>query len=168
MAQSLNAKYMMSQNTGNFGESVRGNTWEIAISGIDITLMATSVQLPRWEVEQGELAHFNTVVKYGMKPKCSDMRIVYYDAIQPDVTGEMQAWYDEVHDTDTDAVGFASDYKTQARVAMMDSKGNLVRTWVIDGVFPKSSPQPDEALDYNNHEVTKISMEFSCDGITKG
>jgi hypothetical protein len=152
-------------NAGNTQyEYVRRHTWEIVIPNvIDCTLLAKSVQLPKYELEKGELFHFNSRVKFPMRPTPSDLVVEIYDAVTPLVATELWTWFKQVWNPNTYMFGLSNQFKQQGQVFQYDPVGNLIRTVSCFGLWPTCSPTPSETLDYSDNNPVVINMTFACD-----
>lgn len=166
MVQNFGSFYSMTQGTGVNYEALRKSHFEVDIQGFDTILLASGVVLPKYDLEQVEMYHFNTRTKVAARPNPSDMRIDLMDAVKPDIVAQLWAWFKQIYDPSTDKMGYASDYKREGRVYLYDVTGSLIRTWTCEGLWPRTSPVPEEGYDYSSQELVKIALTLSCDKAT--
>lgn len=163
MPQSFGTAWELSQGS-TFGEALRRSSWEIIIDTFDTPLEALTVSFPRYELEQVEVYHFNERVKIAAKPNVGDVKIEIIDfGTDSQTVQQLWTWFKQVYDPNTGIMGPANIYKKQGQLILYDPAGNVQRTWTLQGLWPRSSPTPEENLDYSSQEVQKISLTLSCD-----
>jgi hypothetical protein len=159
----LGTQYLLAQGSGTNFEVLRKQCWAIVIGGLDVTLLATACSLPKVNIQNITLHHFNEEVKGPGKPTTGDMTVQILDVISPDIFTALTEWANEVYDPKTGYMGYSGDCKRQIKVKQMDQKGNVIRTWTCVGCWPKNHPSPEGSLDYSSHEPIKLDMTFSVD-----
>lgn len=164
MPKQISASYMLGEGEGPSAEVLRKCHYEVDIEGIDTLLTAQDVTLPRYELEAVEVYHYNDRVKVASRPNVGDVRLDLLDTVSPDIVGELWAWFNQVYNPATGDMGYASDYKKQGKIYLYDANKVLIRTWSMEGIWPKNSPTPDESYQYTaGQEIVKISMTLSVD-----
>lgn len=154
--------YMLSEGVGSVGEAVRGNTWEVTINDFDdIVLFASTVALPTLTVAQIEVAHFNEKLKIAGLVDTPNITIEVMDTINPDIASQLYDWYSSIYDPQTGAIGFASEYKKQGAIIQYDTKGNKIRHYILQGMWPTTCTMG--SLDYTSADPIKLSIDFSVD-----
>lgn len=158
----LNIDYQLRQGTGATGEPIRKNTWEVMIPMLGpVHLYAQKVTLPSIEVEQLKVRHFNAETKLAGKVSYSDISLTIRDVVEPDMFVGITAWQKRVFDLDTRQLGYASMYKEMGFAYLYDSMGNIIRTYEMQGLWPKKNNPGDR--DYNSAEGVELVLDLSCD-----
>lgn len=162
MAQ-IDIKYQLQQGTGPIGEPIRKNTWEIEIPAVlgVLHLYAQSFTCPDSSVEKLEVRHFNGVAYLAGKPQVSDGTLNVRDVVAPDTYNGMKKWYDRVYNQDTAVMGYASDYKERGFARRYDSKGSLIRTYELVGLWPTVVKTGE--YDYDSFDGVILECTVSCD-----
>lgn len=161
----LGINYQLQQGTGSRGEPIRKNTWEIEIPGVNgsIPLFAQTFTCPFGEIEKLEVRHFNGVAYIAGKPSVSEATLGVRDVVDPDMYSSMKQWFDRVYNSESDVIGYASDYKERGFAHRYDSKGSLKRTYELIGLWP-TKVNPGE-FNYDSHEGVIIEVSLSCDKV---
>jgi len=158
----LNIDYQLRQGSGATGEPVRKNTWEVMIPALGpVHLFANKVKLPSSVVEQLKVRHFNSETKIAGKAEFEDISISIRDVIEPDMFALINAWQQRVFNTQSKVLGFASEYKEMGFAYVYDSQGGMVRTYELQGLWPKKCSPGDR--DYASAEGIELELELSCD-----
>jgi hypothetical protein len=165
MPVNFGTAYTLGQGEGNNYDYLRGHTWEIQIGTLDTVLLAKSVKIPQTKVDVGELYHANERVHYPKMPAPSTLDVDFYDAINPSIVAELDAWFNQIYNPANGQMQFTSNIKQQAQIFLYDPEWNLIRTWIAQGIFPLHAPVPSTSLDYSAQDPVVISMSFSCDRI---
>lgn len=158
--ESLGASHLASAGW----EVQRQNNFEISIpdvGGRTLTLAIDQGFLPNESTDPVKLDYGNSVVNVAGKTTYSDGQIVIKDIIQQDTEKIVTAWRKQVYDPETDRVGFAVEYKKQARIIEYAPDGTLARTWKIIGAFPTSVNYG--TLDYSSGDKKTIEMTITYD-----
>jgi hypothetical protein len=158
----LNIDYQLRQGSGATGEPVRTNTWEIEIPALGpVHLFAQKVKLPGMTIEQLKIRHFNAETKIAGKAEFEDVQITIRDVVDPDMFALIQAWQKRVFDVQSKSLGFASDYKEMGFAYIYDSTGGDVRSYTLQGLWPKKFTPGDR--NYDDAKGVEIELELSCD-----
>ena len=87
--------------------------------------------------------------------------LVVRDLVQEDVEKMIDEWRASVYRKDTDAIGFAADYKKPAKVTQSAPDGTLLRVWDLEGVWPSAVDYGQ--VSYNSPGVKTISITLQYD-----
>lgn len=158
--ESLGASHLVTEGW----EVQRTNNFEIQIpdvGGRTLTLAIDSGFLPDEQTNAIDLNYGNSVVKVAGITTYGEGSLNIKDIIQQDIEKIIVNWRKKVYDPETDKVGFAVDYKKQARVIEYAPDGTLQRTWKILGAWPSSVNYG--TLDYSNGEKKTIEMTITYD-----
>lgn len=147
-------------------EPQRVFNWVLVLPGIDdpelIRLSVEKVQMPKLSTAVMHLRYMNEDVKVSGGASVDSNNIVCRDFVDRKVLATLNKWVEQVHDPATGNIGYASDYKKQATIQLLDPKGEVQRSVTAKGVWPSSLSFSD--LDYNtdNGEV-KITLVLQVD-----
>jgi hypothetical protein len=134
-------------------------------SGVDsgdiIELACDTAGLPTVSNDPIELDYGNSNVKVAGKATVEDITVAVKDFIEPDVEKILWQWRLKVYNPETGKVGWAKNYKKQAKIVQYGPNGEVKRSWVVDGVWPTSLDLGD--LDYSSGDKKQISMNLSVD-----
>lgn len=171
-ANKLNAAFMSYepkyevQRTNNFRfiidlSEFNNGTGNNVSSGEIIELACDTAGLPTVTNDPIELDYGNSNVKVAGKATVDDVTVAVKDFIEPDVEGILWQWRLKVYNPQTGKVGWAKNYKKQAKVVQYGPNGEVQRSWVLDGVWPTSLDLGD--LDYSSGDKKQVSMNLSVD-----
>lgn len=161
--ESLGASHLASQGF----EVQRTNNFEIQIEGVTPTtrtliLSVVSGFLPNESNEVISLNYGNTqiTVAGAARPNNSGTLVVR-DLVQLDIEQAIDEWRATVYNKETDAIGFAYDYKKDAKVIQYAPDGTLLRTWNLEGVWPSAVDYGQ--VSYESAGVKTISVTLQYD-----
>ena len=160
MADTLGASHLATEGW----EVQRSNNFEISIAdvgGRTLTLAVESGFLPSEENEIIELNYGNSKVKVAGIVSFQDGSLVLKDAIAQDIEKIIVDWRKLVYDPETDKIGFAVNYKKQARVIQYAPDGTMERTWKIIGAWPSNVEYGE--LNYTSSEKKTITVTLAYD-----
>lgn len=161
MADVLGAAHLASAGW----ELQRTNNFEISIAGVGeqerlLTLSVVSGSLPSESNNPIQVQYGNTNIKIAGTYEIQAGTLVVRDIIQKDVEQLIEEWRSTVFNKETDAVGFAADYKKQARVTQFAPDGTYERVWKIEGVWPSSVQYGEVSQDNNSVKTISITLEY--------
>lgn len=161
MAEVLGASHLASAGW----EIQRRNNFEISIAGIGeserlLTLSVVSGALPSESNNVLNVQYGNTEIKVAGTYTIQSGTLVVRDFIQKDMEAVIEEWRSLVYNKETDGVGFASDYKKQARVIQFAPDGSYERTWKIEGVWPSSVDYGSLSQSDNSLKEISITLEY--------
>ncbi len=160
------ARFFCQTGTDPTLEVLRRNHWEVVIAGFIEPLRAVTIQMPKYELEQVEVYHYNERSKLLARPNVGNFKIEVYDTVNPNVVLNLDNWFRLGFNPDTAQIGYAANYKKTATIRLFDVNGLLIRSWFAYGLFLLNSPVPEEGYDYSSHEPVKIACNISCDWVT--
>lgn len=161
MAEILGASHLASAGW----EIQRRNNFEIAIAGVGdserlLTLSVVSGALPSESNGVLEVNYGNTLIKVAGTYNIQSGSLVVRDFIQKDMEQIIEDWRALVYNKDTDAVGFAADYKKQARITQFAPDGSHERVWKVEGVWPSSVDYGSVSQSDNSLKEISITLEY--------
>ena len=142
------------------------NNFVLSIPGIGeseqvLTLAVVSAALPTESNEVITLNYGNTNVKVAGTANTEGGTVVVRDYLQKDMELIIDNWRKSVWNKDTDAIGFAANYKKQARIIQYAPDGTYERTWKIEGIWPSQVSYGD--LSNNDGGVKEIQITLQYD-----
>ena len=146
-------------------EVQRTNNFEIQIDNVSnqriLTLSVVSGFLPNESNEVISLNYGNTqiTVAGAARPNNSGTLVVR-DLIQEDVEQMIDQWRSTVYNKDTDAIGFAADYKKSAKVTQSAPDGTLLRVWDLEGVWPSAVDYGQISYDSPGAKTISITLQY--------
>lgn len=128
-----------------------------------ITLATENFSLPNISVDPITIPYGNAQIKiaggasYGGADSltCSDF-------IGADIEGILYAWQNLVYSPETGQIGWAYNYKTDARVLEYSGDGSCLASWILRGVWP-SSVNYGSSLSKGGSDVKKVDVTLSYD-----
>lgn len=159
--ESLGASHLASQGF----EVQRTNNFEIQIENVSksriLTLSVVSGFLPNESNEVISLNYGNTqiTVAGAARPNNSGSLVVR-DLVQEDVEKMIDEWRASVYNKDTDAIGFAFDYKKNAKVTQSAPDGTLLRVWDLEGVWPSSVDYGSISYESAGAKTISITLQY--------
>ena len=147
-------------------EVQRTNNFEIQIDGVTsetrtLILSVVSGFLPNESNEVISLNYGNTqiTVAGAARPNNSGTLVVR-DLVQQDIEAAIDAWRATVYNKETDAIGFAFDYKKEAKVVQYAPDGTLLRTWDLEGVWPSAVDYGQISYDSPGVKTISITLQY--------
>lgn len=161
MANVLGASHLASAGW----EVQRKNNFILSIPGVGeseqlLILAVLSCALPTESNEVITLNYGNTNVKVAGPANTEGGSMVVRDYLQKDVELVLDNWRKEVWNKDTDAIGFAANYKRQARVIQYAPDGSYERTWKIEGLWPSSIAYGDLSNDDGGVKTINVTLQY--------
>lgn len=144
------------QRRNNFAFSMAG----IGDSNQMLTLSVVSCALPTETNEVITLQYGNTNIKVAGVFNTEGGNLVVRDFLQKDAEAMIDEWRKEVYNKTTDGIGFAADYKRQARIVQYAPDGTYARTWKIQGVWPSQVTYGDLSNTDNSVKEVQITLQY--------
>jgi hypothetical protein len=164
--QTLYAGFMSSdpayeiQRTNNFYITLDLSAFGAADAGL-MSLACETTGLPNSNTDPLEAPYGNSVVKVAGKTTFDDISITIKDFIEKDIEAVLMKWRYAVYNPETGKVGWAANYKREARITLYAPNGTCERTWMATGVWPTGIELGD--MDYSSSDLRKITMTLSVD-----
>lgn len=162
MARTLGASHLASAGW----EIQRKNNFVLSVPGIGeneqvLTLAVVSCALPTESNEVITLNYGNTNIKVAGTANTEGGTVVVRDYLQKDMEQVIDNWRSSVWNKSTDAIGFAANYKKQARIIQYAPDGTYERTWKVEGIWPSQVSYGD--LSNNDGGVKEIQITLQYD-----
>ena len=127
----------------------------------EISLACDTSGLPNSSTDPLEAHYGNSMIKVAGKTSFEDISITVKDFIEKDIEYVLMKWRYAVYDPTTGKVGWAVNYKREARITLYAPNGTRERAWIATGVWPTTLELGD--LDYSSADLRKITMTLSVD-----
>jgi hypothetical protein len=156
----LGAMFMSNNKTY---EVQRTNNFEVIFEGLsdNITLAVTSCPIPTTSNDPIELPYGNSKIKVAGAANFEDFSLVCKDFIKADTEKELQAWRAQVYNPQTDAIGWAEDYKRIGRLYQYAPDGTCDRVYYLQGCWPTSLECSE--FNYDGADKKELTMNISVD-----
>lgn len=149
-------KMFTDKNSSGIGKSVPNNISD------QLTLSIANFTAPTIEMSNITIPYSNNEVHFAGKPTFSGAnRVTFNDYIGLNVERLLMAWFKEVYNVKTQAVGRAKNYKKTAYVIEYDPSGTYSRSWQLNGLWISSIELGEYSQDDNS--VRKINCAFVYD-----
>lgn len=159
--ESLGASHLASAGY----EVQRTNNFEIQIDNVikvrPLILAVVSGFLPNESNEVISLNYGNTTITVAGKANANGSgSLVVRDFVQEDIEQVIDEWRKTVYNKDTDAIGFAADYKKPAYVTQYAPDGTLLRVWNLEGVWPSAVDYGQVSYDSPGIKTINITLQY--------
>ncbi len=159
--ESLGASHLASQGF----EVQRTNNFEIQIDNVSkvrpLILAVVSGFLPNESNEVISLNYGNTTITVAGKANANGSgSLVVRDLVQEDIEQVIDEWRKTVYNKETDAIGFAADYKKPAYVTQYAPDGTLLRVWNLEGVWPSAVDYGQVSYESPGVKTINITLQY--------
>lgn len=146
-------------------EVQRTNNFEIQIDNVSkvrpLILAVVSGFLPNESNEVISLNYGNTTITVAGKANANGSgSLVVRDLVQEDIEQVIDEWRATVYNKETDAIGFAADYKKPAYVTQYAPDGTLLRVWNLEGVWPSAVDYGQVSYDSPGVKTINITLQY--------
>lgn len=147
-------------------EPQRAFNWTAIIPGLGdtelIRLAIVEMALPQYSTAEIHMRFLNEDVKVSGGASVGNNYVRVRDFVDKPTYRLMDAWMNQVHDPKTGRIGFASEYKKQMSLMLLDPHGDPVRSIDCRGVWP--SRIEGTPLRYESDtEVVVLSLTLCID-----
>lgn len=126
-----------------------------------IRLAVKDAFFPNGENGVIEINYFAENRKVAGKMTFPNGTITCHDYADENIAGKLLAWRTLVHDVNTGAQGYATEYKKEASIVMVDVKGQRERVFNLKGVWPASVT--GSQLSYDAQGALEVSINLVYD-----
>lgn len=151
------------QRTNNFRINIDLSEFADGITDTTglIGLACETTGLPNSTTDALESPYGNSLVKVAGKTNFDDISITVKDFIEKDIERVLMNWRYAVYNPETGKIGWATNYKREARITLYSPNGTRERTWIAQGVWPTGLELGD--FDYSSADLRKLTMTLSVD-----
>ena len=156
MAETLDTRDMLA----NTFEPQRKFRWLLAIDGIDAYTLKTAAR-PQMTFEDTTIDWMNAKRFLAGKGTWNPIEITLHDPIAPSASVKVFNWVRLVYESATGRMGYASYYKKDVQLKMLDPQGSVIGLWDIQGAWPMDIKMGE--LDYASSDPVEISFTMRFD-----
>ena len=149
-------------------EPQRTNNFQVEIYGLPgqgtemIMLALSEFSLPTIQNDPYRVKHGNTEVKFaGVTEWSGSESLRVNDYVTTDISAIISNWRELVYNSQTDAIGWAANYKKAASVFEAGPDGTFHREWKYEGVWPSGVEYGE--LSHESPELRKINVTLQYD-----
>jgi hypothetical protein len=156
MAETLETRDMLA----NTYEPKRKFRWILAINGIDAYTLKTAAR-PQATFEETVIDYINTKRYVSGKMAWNPIQVTTHDPISPSAAQKVNDWVRLNYETVTGRMGYASFYKKNIVLKVLDPQGTVIEWWDLIGAWPQDVNYGD--LDMASSDNVEISFAIRFD-----
>ncbi len=156
MAETLNVTQLLA----NPYEPKRKYRWLLQIDGIDAFTLKTAAR-PSLTFDETVIDYINTKRYVAGKQTWNPMSITLQDPIAPSAAQAVMDWVRICYEPLTGRMGYASFYKKNITLKVLDPQGAVVELWDVFGAWVQDSNWGD--LDYASSDNVEIACTLRFD-----
>lgn len=141
-------------------EPLRSFRWILAITGID-AFTAKSTSRPQITFGETVIDYINQKRWIAGKSTWSPMSLTLIDPIVPSASQKVWDWIRLCYEPTTGRMGYASFYKKEITLKMLDGVGAVVQQWTLQGTWIQDANA--NALDYAADDPCTIDLTLRFD-----
>lgn len=134
--------------------------WLFEIDGIDAFTAKTAAR-PKKNYGETQLEYINERRWIAGKGEWQPLPISLYDPIEPSQAVKVMEWLKLVHNDANGRMGYASAYKKNFTLKLLDPEGTVIEQWTCKGAWPKEINFGD--LDYGNEDALMVEFTIRAD-----
>lgn len=144
-------------------EPKRGNRWVLEFpSDLEFSeWMVQTAARPSVSINSTEIPFMNTSTFVAGRSTWQPLSITFIDPIGPSSTQKVTQWIRQCVEHSTGRMGYATNYKKNLVLKMLDPAGETVEKWLIEGAFIVSADFG--GLDYNDDSLASVSISIQPD-----
>lgn len=150
----------INQMFANEYEPKRAFRWILEIEGIDAFTAKTAAR-PKKQHQDITIDWINEKRFLAGKGEWQELPIELNDPIAPSQSQKVLEWLKLVHDDSTGRMGYATAYKKNFFLKLLDGGGLVVEKWQAVGAWPKDID--GGALDFSNNEALTVKFTIRAD-----
>lgn len=141
-------------------EPKRKFRWIMEIDGIDAWTLKTAAR-PQMTFEETVIDWVNTKRYLSGKGAPSPISITLHDPIAPSAAQKVLIWLRQNYEVQTGRMGYASMYKRDFTLKLLDPQGAVIEQWDIKGAWVQDFNGGE--LDYASSDVVDITVSLRYD-----
>ena len=144
-------------------EPKRQNRWVLEFpADLEFTeWMVQTASRPTATIDSTEIPFMNTTTYVAGRATWEEMSVSFIDPIGPSATQKVIQWIRQCIEYSTGRMGYATNYKKNLVLKMLDPAGETVEKWLIEGAFITSANFGD--LDYSAAELATVELSLRFD-----
>jgi hypothetical protein len=159
MPETLDTAHLLA----NSFEPKRKFRWILQIDGVDAFTLKTAAR-PQQTFEETVIDYINAKRYVAGKASWNPIQITLHDPIAPSAAQKVMEWIRLCYEPLTGRMGYATFYKKDISLKILDPQGTVVElwdltgTWIVDGNFGD--------LDYASSDNIEITVSLRFDNAT--
>lgn len=129
----------------------------------DVALSIQTIALPNVSNEEIEIPFGNDRYWILGRRAVESISVTFVDFIQTRIVEILNWWQSRVYDPATGKMGYFSEYDRTADINQTDPKGDVMRTWKIESIFPQSVTYG--TLDQSGTDKITVEVTFRVAGV---
>lgn len=158
MAEILDVNTLLAHNY----EPKRKFRWIYEIDGLDAFTLKTGAR-PQLTFEETVIDWLNTKRYLAGKQTYSDLNITLNDPITPSAAQKTMNWVRLCYEVQTGRMGYASFYKKDFTLKLLDPQGAVVDRWDFKGGWVKDANWDE--LDMASSDVMEVKLVVRYDSV---
>lgn len=159
MPEIIETGYMLA----NSYEPKRKFRWILQIDGVDAFVLKTAAR-PQATFEETVVDYINAKRYLAGKMAWNPISITLHDPIAPSAAQKVMDWLRTNYEPLTGRSGYATFYKKDITLKLLDPQGAVVELWDLTGVWPMDINYGD--LDYASSDNVEITCQLRFDNAT--
>lgn len=151
------------QLLANTYEPKRKFRWLLQIDGIDAFVLKTAAR-PQATFEETVVDYINTKRYLSGKMAWNPISVTMHDPIAPSASQKIMDWLRLNYEPLTGRMGYATFYKKDITLKILDPQGTVVELWDLTGAWPQDINWGD--LDYATSDNVEINFTLRFDNAT--
>lgn len=156
MAEVLEVQQLLANNA----EPKRKFRWVVAIGGIDAFTLKTATR-PQLVFDETVIDYINVKRYLAGKPTWQSINLTLWDPIVPSASQKVMEWIRLCFENVSGRMGYASFYKKEINIKLLDPVGAVVEDWLLQGAWIQDANWND--LDYSVSDPVDISLVLRFD-----
>jgi len=153
----------VAQLLANTYEPKRKFRWILQIDGVDAFVMKTAAR-PQATFEETVVDYVNAKRYLSGKMAWNPMAVTMHDPVAPSAAQKIMDWLRLNYEPLTGRMGYATFYKKDITLKLLDPQGTVVELWDIRGAWPQDINWGD--LDYASSDNAEIAFTMRFDNAT--
>ena len=121
----------------------------------------TSTARPSAKINATEIPFLNTSTYVAGRFVWNELKVTFKDPIGPSASQALMEWFRLHAESVTGRMGYASGYKKDIELEMLDPTGVVVEKWILQGTFLTDLNFGD--LDYSRDDLATIDASLRMD-----
>lgn len=151
------------QLLANTYEPKRKFRWILQIDGLDAFVMKTAAR-PQATFEETVIDYINAKRYVAGKMAWNPINVTMHDPVAPSAAQKIMNWLRRNYEPLTGRMGYATLYKQNLALKVLDPQGTVVELWDLTGAWPQDINWGD--LDYASSDDVEISFTLRFDNAT--
>lgn len=153
----------VNQLLANQYEPKRKFRWILQIDGIDAYVLKTAAR-PQMTFEETVVDWVNTKRYLSGKGAWNPISVTMHDPVAPSAAQKIMDWLRLNYEPLTGRMGYATQYKKNISLKVLDPQGTVVELWDITGAWPQDVNWGD--LDFASSDNVEITFQLRFDNAT--